>query len=242
MGGVNSINLLSAVIFKEYLKTYDIDNKKIYYFTNPDVIIKAFTANLANYFEDTIKKGEKLDKLKIIDNIKASLKPYYVPRTEYQDSSLMNYLIREYYILNKVEQQNDDKNINSFGIINDIKDKNRSYDTIGQPTTKNDIDKYLMLQGISTVYYLEKTLKKIVDDLMKKDISTEFALKKVISELINLQITKGGNISGGNYKKSKKNNKSKKSKKSNKTGGNYKKSKRSKKSKKSKKDNRNKKK
>jgi hypothetical protein len=220
MGGVNSINLLPAVIFKEYLKTYDIDYEKKYYFTNTDVIIKAFTANLANYVEDTIKKGEKLDKLKIIYNIEASLKPYDDPETKNLDSSLMDHLIQKYYVLNKANKQNDDENKYSFGIINDIKEKEkiRSYDTIGQSTTKNDIDKYLMLQGISTVYYLEKTLKKIVDDLMKKDIS------------------------GGNYKKSKKNNKSKKSKKGKTTRGNYKKSKRSKKSKKSKKDNRNKKK
>jgi hypothetical protein len=232
MGGVNSINLLPAVIFKEYLKTYDIDYEKKYYFTNTDVIIKAFTANLANYVEYTIKKGEKLDKQKIIENIGASLKPYDDPETKNLDSSLMNYLIQEYYNPNKAPQQNDDKNNKSFGIINDIKDNIRSYNTIGQDTTKNDIDKYLMLQGISTVYYLKKTLIKIVDDLMKK----------AISELIKLQITKGKIISGGNYKKSKKNNKSKKSKKGKTTRGNYKKSKRSKKSKKSKKDNRNKKK
>jgi hypothetical protein len=235
MGGVNSINLLPEVIFEKYLKTYDIDNKKIYYFTKTDVVIKAFTANLANYFEDIIKKGEKLDKLKIIDNIEASLEPYNVKKTEYQDISFMNELIRTEYILKKAIKQNDDENEYSFGIIEDIKKKVRSYDTVGQPTTKNDIDKYLMLQGISTVYYLKKTLNKIVDDLMSKDISTEFALKKVLDDLINLPITKGNDISGGNYKKSKRNNKSKKSKKGKTTRGNYKKSKRSKKSKKSKK-------
>jgi len=194
MGNFNTLDLLPKDFFNKYVKIHIPKEKhiKLYYFTNTDSLISDFKKTLEEYIHKKEENSEKINKKEIFAKIHERLEKYMNDITKADDDKLMDFLIKTEYKPDKATKQNDDENKASFDIINNIHtDKYQRYETIRNQNTKNDIDRYLMNQGISTVSYLSHKLENIIKD-SKYDEDSK---------------------TGGNYKKSKRNKKVRKVKK-----------------------------